>query len=75
MAGGRTWRFDCRVHNHRLFLQTKCKAADKTLEQYFLKEFKATCKKAGETELTEIHLGQLSSEPFNCHSLSPAEQA
>ena len=39
--------------NHRFFLQTKCKAADKTLEQCFLKEFKATCKKSGESEIKQ----------------------
>ena len=33
------------VHNHRFLLQTKRKVADKTLEQRFLKEFKAMCKK------------------------------
>ena len=29
----------------------KCKTADKTLEQHFLKEFKATCKNPGNPEL------------------------
>ena len=33
------------AHDHRFLLQTKCKAADKTLEQCFLKEFKATIQK------------------------------
>ena len=34
-------------------LQTKNKAADKTLEQHFLKEFKATCEKSGESEIKQ----------------------
>ena len=33
--------------------RTKCKAADKTLKQCFLKEFKAAYKKFGESELTQ----------------------
>ena len=48
-----------------LFLpQNECKAADKTLEHHFLKEFKAT-----ESELKQqkvkSHLGQLCSQSFN----------
>ena len=39
--------------NHRFLLQTKSKPADKTLEQRFLKEFKATCKNFGEVELKQ----------------------
>ena len=34
-------------------LQTKHKAADKTLEQCFLKEIKATCKNSGDSELKQ----------------------
>ena len=40
-------------HNHRFLLQTKHKARDKTLKQRFLKEFKATCKNFGESELKQ----------------------
>ena len=36
--------------NFPFYHKTKCKAADKTLEQSFLKEFKATGKKSGESE-------------------------
>ena len=39
------------AHNHRILLQMKHKARDKTLEQCFLKEFKATCKNSGKSEL------------------------
>ena len=35
----------------RLYLKTKRNAADKTLGQRFLKEFKATCKNSSESEL------------------------
>ena len=34
-----------------ILLQTKGKAADKTLEQGFLEEFKGTCKTSSECEL------------------------
>ena len=37
----------------RFLLQLKHKAVDKTLEQCFLKEFKATCKTSGESELKQ----------------------
>ena len=33
--------------------ETKPKAVDKTLQQRFLKEFKATCKNSGESELKQ----------------------
>ena len=36
--------------NNNNNLQTKHKAADKILEQCFLKEIKATCKNSGESE-------------------------
>ena len=36
-----------------LYHITKPKAADKTLEQCFLKKFKATCKNSGECELKQ----------------------
>ena len=39
--------------NHRFLLQTKRKAADKALEQCFLKEFKAMCKNSDESELKQ----------------------
>ena len=39
---------DVRFHH-----KTKCEAADKILEQRFLKEFKATCKNSGESELKQ----------------------
>ena len=39
--------------NHSFFLQTNCKAADKTLEQRFLEKFKATYKNSGEFELKQ----------------------
>ena len=50
--------------------EMECRAADKTLEQYFLKEFKAACKNSGEFELkqqngSDMHLGRLCSQPFN----------
>ena len=50
--------------------KTKWKAADKTLEQHFLKEFKATCKNSDESELkqqewSKMHIGWLHSQPFN----------
>ena len=41
------------AHNHRFLWQTKRKQADKTLEQRFLKEFKATCKNSVESELKQ----------------------
>ena len=41
------------THNHRFLLQTKRKAAHTTLEQRFLKEFKATCKISSESELKQ----------------------
>ena len=34
----------------RFYRKMNHKAADKTLKQYFLKEFKATCKNASESE-------------------------
>ena len=40
-------------HNHSFLLQMKRKAADKTLEQCFPKEFKATCKTSSESELKQ----------------------
>ena len=44
------------AHNHKfLNMYKKCKTADKTLEQYFLHEFKATCKNASEAELKQQH--------------------
>ena len=39
--------------DHRFLLQTKRKAADKALEQCFLKEFKAMCKNSDESELNQ----------------------
>ena len=39
------------AHNHKFLLQTKCRAVDKSLEQRFLKEFKATCKSFSKSEL------------------------
>ena len=46
--------FAIKACDHRqdfhFYHKTKCKAADKTLEQYFLKEFKASCKNSGESE-------------------------
>ena len=36
------------AHNHRFLLQTMGKAADNTLEQRFLKEFKASGKNSSE---------------------------
>ena len=39
------------AQDFRFYHKTKRKAADKTLVQRFLKEFKATCKTSGETEL------------------------
>ena len=41
------------AHNHRSLLQMKCKREDITLEQSFLKEFKATCKNSSESELKQ----------------------
>ena len=57
----------------------KCKVADKTLEQCFLMEFKATCKNSAEFELKqrkqnkkrcEMHLGWLYSEPASIEGLN-----
>ena len=61
------------AHNDKFLLQTKCRAADKSLEQCFLKEFIAACKNSGEFELkpaTKLkgHLGQSCSQPFNYYS-------
>ena len=41
------------AHNHRFLLQKKHKATDKTLEQCFLKELKATYKTSSESELKQ----------------------
>ena len=41
------------AHNHSCLLQTKLKAVDKTLEQHFLKDFKATCENYWESELKQ----------------------
>ena len=41
------------AYNHRFLLQTKPKAVDKTFDQHFLKEFKATCKNFGESDLKQ----------------------
>ena len=42
------------AHNHRFLVQTKkIRETDKILGQCFLKEFKATCKKFGESELKQ----------------------
>ena len=40
------------AHSHRFLLQIN-EAADKTLEQCFLKEFKASCKNSDESELKQ----------------------
>ena len=52
--------------------KTKRKAADKTLEQRFLKEFKAICKNSSESELKQqkdsdlkCNNGRLANKPFN----------
>ena len=37
----------------RFLLQMKCKVANKTLQQRFSKEFKATCKNSGKSELKQ----------------------
>ena len=37
----------------RFYHKTKCKETGKTLGQLFLKEFKATCKNSGESELKQ----------------------
>ena len=41
------------IIDHRFLLQTKHKAADKTFEQCFLKEFKASCKSFSESEVKQ----------------------
>ena len=48
--------------------KTKRKATDKTLEQHFLKEFKATCKNTSESELKQ-QKGNLKN---HLYSLSPS---
>ena len=52
---------------------------DKTWEQHFLKEFKATCKNSSESELKQqksnlncdiqVHVVQLYNDPFNYNKL------
>ena len=55
----------------RFYHKTKCKAANKALEQHYLKEFKAIFKNAGESELKTTkrdlrsHLRQLCCQPFS----------
>ena len=41
------------AHYHNFLLRMKRKAADKSMEQRYLKEFKATCKTSGESELKQ----------------------
>ena len=49
----------CTKNRNRFLLQVKHKTVDKTLEQCFLKKFKATCKNSAES-------GRLYSQPFYC---------
>ena len=44
------------AHNNRFLLHMKRKTADKTLEQHFLKKFKAACKNSSESELKEQNM-------------------
>ena len=44
--------YDC-GQDFRFYQKTMCKGADKTSEQRFLKEFKATSKNSGECELKQ----------------------
>ena len=57
--------------------KTKREAADKTSEQGFLREFKATCKKLvnlsyNDKKQSQMHLGWLCSQPFKLFIISRA---